>query len=311
MGAESVPSLPAGNGVLGRASIVVPCFDQAHFLASAVESALEQTYDDVEVIVVDDGSRDNTEEVARRFGVRVIRRRNGGLAVARNSGAVASTGEYLTFLDADDRLLREAVSKGIAELARRPQLALVFGHHRLVTYDGSFLAEWRPEPEPQDPYAALLRDNIVKMHATVVYRRRTLEHVGLFNPALPACEDYDLYLRVARRLPIGSHAAVVAEYRRHGGNMSNEPARMLSAVSGVLDAQLRWVWRHPELRRAYLEGRREWRRYYGTPLVEDVRRSVIVRDWRRLLQDGRVLLRWYPAGAAQLAWVAVRELAAP
>jgi hypothetical protein len=177
----------------------------------------------------------------------------------------------------------------------------VFGHHRLVTYDWSFLAEWPPAPEPRDPYAALLRDNIVKMHATVVYRRRTLEHIGLFDPMLRACEDYDLYLRVARRLPIGSHPAVVAEYRRHGGNMTNEPARMLSTVLRVLHAQRRWVRRQPELRGAYREGRREWRRYYGTPLVEHAQRSVAARDWRGLLEDGKVLLRWYPAGAAQLA----------
>ncbi len=297
------------QGVSGRASIIVPCHDQAHFLASAVESALEQTYHDVEIIVVDDGSYDNTVEVARRLGVRVIRRPNGGLAVARNSGAVASTGEYLAFLDADDRLLPDALSTGVYELARRPQLAFVFGHHRLVTYDGSFLAEWPPESEPRDPYAALLRDNIVKMHAAVVYRRRTLEHVGLFDSALPACEDYDLYLRVARRLRIGAHPAVVAEYRRHGGNMSNEPARMLSAVLRVLGAQKRWVGRRPELRRAYQEGRREWRRYYGQPLVEEARRSLAVRDWRSLLEDSKVLLRWYPAGAAQLAEELVRELA--
>jgi glycosyltransferase involved in cell wall biosynthesis len=310
MRVNSVPGLSPGNGVRGRTSIIVPCHDQSHFLGSALESALEQTYDDVEVIVVDDGSRDNTEEVARRFGVRVVRRPNGGLAAARNSGAVASTGEYLTFLDADDRLLPHAVSTGIAELERRKEIALVFGHHRLVTYDGSFLAEWLPEPEPRDPYEALLRGNTVKMHATVAYRRRTLERVGLFDLTLPACEDYDLYLRVARKLSIGSYPAVVAEYRRHAANMSNEPARMLSAVLRVLDRQKPWVRGRPELRRAYLEGRHEWLRYYGTPLVDHTRRSVASREWRQLIGNGRALLRWYPAGARRLANDMIRELEA-
>ena len=306
---EQAPRLEPGSGVSGRASIIVPCHNQAHFLASALQSAIEQTHEDVELIVVDDESNDNAGEVARRYGVRLIRRRNGGLAAARNTGALVSSGEYVTFLDADDRLLPQAVAAGIAELERRPQLGFVYGHHRLVTYDGSLLAEWLPEPEPPDPYAALLRGNVVKMHGTVVYRRRTLEKLGLFDPSLLACEDYDLYLRVARTLPVGSHPSVVAEYRRHGGNMSNQPARMLSAVMRVLNRQKPWLRGRPELHSAYLEGRRDWLRYYGTSLIEDARRSLATRDWRELSRDGRILLRWHPAGAIALAAEGLRELA--
>jgi glycosyltransferase involved in cell wall biosynthesis len=262
---------------------------------------LRQTHGDVEVIVVDDGSRDNTGEVARRLGVPVIRQPNLGLAAARNAGVAASTGEYVAFLDADDLLLPEAASRGLDELERRPELGFVFGHHRLITFEGSFLAQWAPEPEPRDAYVALLRDNIVKMHATVLYRRRTLEHFGLFDTTLGACEDYDLYLRIARHLPIGSHSAIVAEYRRHGGNLSNSPGKMLAAALRVLEAQRPWVEGRSELVGAQLEGRERWRRYYGPALIENALRNIGMRNWKGALEDCRVLVRWHPVGALKLA----------
>jgi glycosyltransferase involved in cell wall biosynthesis len=286
--------------VPGRASIIVPCRNQAHFLGSALESALGQTYDEVEVIVVDDGSWDNTEAVADRYDVSVLRQPTAGLGAARNTGATAASGEYLVFLDADDRLCPDAVRRGVDHLERRPELAFVFGHHRLITYDGSFLAEWQPEPEARDPYVELLRGNIVKMHATVTYRRPALEEIGLFDITLGACEDYDLYLRVARRLAIGSFPDVVAEYRRHGDNMSNEPRRMLRAVLRALDRQRPWVGGDPERRKAYLDGRQTWLAYYGAPLVEHARRCAAGGEWGQFGADAKVLLRCYPAGLREL-----------
>src|SRR4029450_1113854 len=97
-----------------KVSVVIPCYRQAHFLTEAIASALRQSYSNLEIIVVDDGSPDNTEEVVRRFpGVRYIRQRNQGLAAARNAGVRASTGDFVIFLDADDRLVPGAVTSGM------------------------------------------------------------------------------------------------------------------------------------------------------------------------------------------------------
>ena len=86
-------------------SVVIPCYNQAHFLGEAIESVFKQTYKHFEIVVVDDGSTDNTSEVARRYsGIRCIEQVNQGLSAARNTGIRESKGEYLVFLDADDRL---------------------------------------------------------------------------------------------------------------------------------------------------------------------------------------------------------------
>src|ERR687890_1245755 len=106
--------------VAGLVSVVIPCYNQAHFLGEAIESVLAQSYKDFEIIVVDDGSPDNTSEVAARYpGVRCVRQENQGLAGARNTGIRESKGEYLVFLDADDRLLAEALEVGVKNLEAR------------------------------------------------------------------------------------------------------------------------------------------------------------------------------------------------
>ncbi len=119
-------------------SVVIPCYNQAHFLGEAIESVLAQSYPHLEIVVVDDGSPDNTEEVAARYpGVRYVRQENQGLAAARNTGLRHSRGDYLVFLDADDRLLPEAVEAGLEHLHAHPECAFAFGKWRLIAVDGS------------------------------------------------------------------------------------------------------------------------------------------------------------------------------
>src|ERR687890_532744 len=101
----------------GKVSVVIPCYNQARFLGEAIQSVLSQGYTDLEIIVVDDGSKDGTEEVASGYAredprVRLIRRENGGLAEARNRGLAEAGGEYVVFLDSDDRLVSGALEVG-------------------------------------------------------------------------------------------------------------------------------------------------------------------------------------------------------
>src|SRR4028119_1234933 len=113
-------------GAAGLVSVIIPCYNQAYFLGEAIESVLAQSYPHFEIVVVDDGSTDNTSEVAARYpGVRCIRQENRGLAGARNEGIRHSSGSYLVFLDADDRLLPEALAVGLRHLKERPECAFV------------------------------------------------------------------------------------------------------------------------------------------------------------------------------------------
>jgi GT2 family glycosyltransferase len=248
-------------------SVVVTCYNQARFVAEAIDSATRQDYPLREVVLVDDGSDDNTaESVARLASVGYVRQDNRGLSAARNTGLHQSTGEYILFLDADDRLHPGAVSAGVAELEANRECGLVYGGFREITVDGALLHTCvRPALE-EDPYVALLRRNHIGMHATVMYRRKVLLDIGGFDESLNACEDYDVLLRVARAFPIRGHREVIADYRRHDGSMSQDLARMLRASLRVLERQRDYARVDQARLKAYRAGLSAWRAYYGRPL---------------------------------------------
>ncbi len=252
-------------------ALIVTCYNHARVLAEALESGLAQPRPFREIILVDDGSTDDTAEVASRFPqVRYLWQENRGLAAARNSGLRASTCEFLVFLDADDRLHPGAVEAGLRCLEGHPSARLAYGSFQYVlpTGETSSVAEFKDCGT--DAYLALLRDNCIAMHATVMYRRESLLAVNGFDERLRACEDYDLYLRVARDGNIACHDTIVADYRRHGGNMSRNSRLMLDTSLGVLKAQWPLVRSDPARRRAYREGVRNWQVLYGTKWAGEI-----------------------------------------
>lgn len=285
-------------------SVVIPCYNQAHFLGEAIESALAQTYPHTEIIVVDDGSADNTAAVAARYPqVRLIRQENQGLAGARNTGTHASTGKYLTFLDADDRLLPEALAIGVEHLTAHPKCTFVYGGHNLIAGDGAHLSTAHLTNIEGNAYPALLRMNYIGMHATVMYQRAFLERAGGFNASLRASEDYDLYLRLTRKFPIRCHGKIVAEYRQHGENMSRNAARMLKFTLLVLRAQHKYIKGNQQLENSYRLGMRAWQDHYGDLIAEQVGERVRTRrDWRRAARAALTLLHRHPRGFLRHAY---------
>ena len=252
--------------------------------------------------MVDDGSTDNTSEVAGSYeGVRLIRQENRGLAEARNTGIKHSEGDYLVFLDADDRLLPEALEAGIECFDSHPECAFVCGHHRLIAEDGFVVSEWSPhEAVSDDYYEELLRGNFIAMHATVMYQRDIFDAVGDFDGSLNACEDFDLYLRIARRFPIYYHANLVAEYRRHDENMSQDPGKMLETALAVHRTQWKYAKDNDVYKVAYRAGVKYWQNWYGDQLVERMRARVHDEDWKGAEADVSSLRRLYPQGLALL-----------
>lgn len=245
-------------------SVVIPCHGHARYLGDAIVSAQRQTHEAIEVVVVDDGSPDDTAEVASRHdGVVLVRQANAGLSAARNAGLAAASGDLVVFLDADDRLRPDGVAAGVRELEAQPAFAFVAGSHVRVDDAGHQLpvshGHWA---EDDDAYTALLRSNWIGMHAAVLYRREAVEEAGGFEPSLDACEDYDLYLRIARLHPIGRHGHVVAEYRRHGANLSDDVALMMAHVLVVLGRQLPHVVDDAERFAALREGLWNFSTYY-------------------------------------------------
>lgn len=279
-----------------QVSVVIPCFAQAHFLSDAIESVLGQTFSDYEIIVIDDGSPDDVRAVVERFpGVRFIAQENRGLSQARNRGLAECTGTYLVCLDADDRLLPNALAAGVRAFAQRPDCGFVWGHRRLINARGEPIpGEIRTMPG-EARYEMLLRQNIVGPPVTVMFRRAVLTELGGFAAEQHHSEDYEMYLRVARRFPTWSHQELIAEYRVHDASMSRNYRGMLAGNLLALDRQKAFVGSDPALLRALREGRRlAWEREDCGPRLDELSRNVRSGRWLDALRGGSALLFKYP-----------------
>lgn len=278
-------------------SVVIPCFNQVRYLRDAIESVVKQSYTRHEIVVVDDGSTDDSARIPLEYSeIKLICQNNRGLSAARNAGLAASVGEYVVFLDADDRLLPEALESAVACIEAQPECAFVYGRYELIGVDGEPLSSSPVRRTIGDYYLDLLRYNYIGMHATVMYRRSLLEAVGGFNTSLRACEDYDLFLRIARLHPIRAHDGVVAQYRQHGANMSRNAGLMLKSSLFVLRSQQKHIRRDKEVLKAYRQGLENWREYYGSRLLKSLGSSAHDRKWKLVIVGVLTLLRYHPSG---------------
>ncbi|QEC51210.1 glycosyltransferase involved in cell wall biosynthesis [Anseongella ginsenosidimutans] len=239
-------------------SVIIPCFNQGHYLAEAIDSVLGQDHRNLEVIVVDDGSSDLTRDVAGRYPtVKYAHQANQGLSAARNTGIDLSSGKYLVFLDADDWLLPGGIPANLAFLAQNKEAGFVSGSHRKVNASGQVIEKETALPGA-NPYLELLQGNYIGMHGAVMYPRWVFGRFR-YDTSLKACEDYDLYLKIAREYPIVHHAACIAAYRIHNTNMSGSIPFMLGAVLNVLDRQ---QVNTEEEKKCLENGRSNWINYY-------------------------------------------------
>ena len=256
------------SGGVPTVAVVVNTYNQATFLADALDSIFAQSRQPDEVIIIDDGSTDDAWGIAQRYrDADYVRQDNAGLAAARNTGLLRAKSQFIVFLDADDRLLPHALEQGLTTFGEMPDCAFVYGGHRVVDVKFRPTGSDRFDPVGEDPYCDFLRFNPIGMHATVMYRRNLLVQAGGFSADLSACEDYDVYLRLSRAYPIGSHPQIVAEYRIHGLNMSRDSRAMLSAVLVVLDRQKAVAAETAKTAAAWRDGRRIWRDHYGNEVI--------------------------------------------
>jgi glycosyltransferase involved in cell wall biosynthesis len=282
-------------------SVVIPCYGQAHYLGDAIESVLAQTYPHLEIVVVDDGSMDNASSIASRYpGVRCVREDNAGMAEARNVGIRSTNGDFLLFLDADDRLLPEAVEAGLRALEQRPECAAAIGTYRRTSHDGKPLETHAQPVVDEDQYGQLMRDNWAGFPARALYRRSLFEHVRTFDPELDAAADFGFNLAVVREFPVAGHPTLVAEHREHGRNSSGDAGRMLVQTLAAMRRQRPYVKGDPDLRQAHREGVRHWKRYYGDLLAAQARRSRREHRFGDALREAALLARYRPGALPRL-----------
>ena len=275
----STPAAGSAPPQANLVSVVIPCYNHAQFLQQAIESVLAQSYSNFEIIVVDDGSTDDTAEVVRRCSpVRYVYQENAGRSSARNTGLRDSRGEFLVFLDADDRLLPHALGVGVSCMREHPECAFVSGHCRVIDSNGAILPSPRQLQVENEHYLKLLRGgSYIWNPAVVLYQQQIFDFVHGFDPAVMPVEDYDLYLRITRDFPVYSHNQVIAEYRQHRSNTSRDVSVMESAALAAHEAQWHFVKANSHYREAYDAGTRFWQNDY--PLQQMVSRvREVVRE---------------------------------
>ncbi len=200
-------------------SVLIPCYNGLPFVVETVQSVVDQADDGVECVVVDDGSTDGSaDELERRFGraVRVVRQPNGGPSAARNRALAESQSELVIWLDADDHLAPDTLAARRAAFVDNPQLELHFGQVEVVNIDTGE-RETTPRPPCDQSYmetALLAHRNLPHLNG-VTFRRTALERVGVFDPAFPICQDYDLLIRACAVL-CWKFVETVFSYRRVG-----------------------------------------------------------------------------------------------
>ena len=182
-----------------KVSVIIPTYNRAEFLRNAIDSVLAQTYHDFELLVVDDGSTDQTRELVAGYGDQLIAlfQANRGVSSARNLGIRAATGELVAFLDSDDAWLPEKLAWQVAIMDQHPDLQLCHTEEIWIRRG----VRVNPKKKHQKyagyifPYCLPL---CVISPSSVMLRRTLFETVGYFDENLPACEDYDLWLRITK-----------------------------------------------------------------------------------------------------------------
>jgi glycosyltransferase involved in cell wall biosynthesis len=233
------PDRTAGSRPL--VSVVIACFNHAQFLSEAIETVMAQTYAPIEIVVVDDGSTDNTAEVAKRYPVRLIQQPNQGLAAAGNAGIGASHGEFVMRLDADDRLKSTYVEETLKPLQHDPTIDFVYTQ---VEYFGARIGTYAVEEF--DPETLAERNYI---HASALMRRTSFDAVGGYKLDMRGlrCEDWDLWLSFAE---MGLRGKLIArpllQYRQYSGpSMVTIDFRSLAGLRRELAIMSRLHEHHP------------------------------------------------------------------
>ena len=310
-GGPTPRGVPAGAAAAPRAdrlpvTVVIPTYNRAALLADTLRSVLEQQPRPAEVIVVDDGSADDTAaRVAPLVSgghVRYVAQANAGLSAARNTGLAAASSDYVLFLDDDDLLLPGALATLVGEAGRCPEAAMIAG--RCLPF------EEEPPPPPQEPAAAASDDmeleafllwNQLYTAGQVLLRRAALQSAGGFDVRLRAVEDWDMWLRL-----LGSHrgrwtSVPTLAYRQHGGGMSRNIARMYRFSRRVARRHLA---RLPSERRAALRALSyaQLRSGHADGMARMRRAAAARGDWRRVGEaTGMLVLAWASELGARVA----------
>ena len=254
-----------------KVTVIIPTYNYGHFLGEAIQSVLDQSLQEWELIVVDDGSTDNTREVVAAFAdprIHYVHQQNRGNPAARNAALRLATGEYVAFLDADDMWFPEKLDKQVAQLDRLPPtVGLVYGDVYLFNNeDGTIIRSFLQGRRP--PQGRILRELLdtegwfISDTGSLI-RREVFQRVGLYDESLWWYEDWEMWVRIAAAYEVAAMDEPVARCRRHSANLSKAPegmyrhgeaARRKVMASYPLSRQERRALQHNRAHHEYLYG---------------------------------------------------------
>ncbi len=227
-----------------RLSVVMPVRDGARWLGEAIESIVSQTFSDLELLVIDDGSTDETPQIlnawSRRDGrIRLLRQHDPGLVAALNYGLANARGPFLARLDADDLAAPERLERQIRVLENEPSIGLLGSWAQRTDERGRLRGYLRPETDPKKLADILTRANPF-VHSTIMLRTEIARRLGGYRAAFEAAEDYDLWLRMSEVTSLANLPEPLVQYRRHEANVTAQKA-IRQSFSVRLAQRAAWV----------------------------------------------------------------------
>ncbi len=235
-----------------KVSVIVPAYNVSKYIQYALASLEKQTFSDFEVLIIDDGSTDDTAAVVQKFcqrdnRFRLLKKQNGGLSSARNYGIRHARGEYIALLDGDDVYHRDKIATHVARLYNQPDVGVVYSASRTIRDDGkpTFIS-LSGKPVHPNPMLALLCKNFVGHGSNAVFRRCLISEVGGFDENLCSWEDVDLWLRIAATQKWGFYREkrVLCYYRVRPSGLSFNLVQMRNSGAIVIETAYQ---RSPEL----------------------------------------------------------------
>ncbi len=186
-----------------RVSVIIPTYNRGWIIKEAIDSVLSQDYRDFELIVVDDGSTDNTDDILNSYreDIIVFRQKNQGVSAARNRGLAEASGRFIAFLDSDDLWLPQKLSRQVEFFNKNPDAQICQTEETWIRKG----VRVNPKKRHKKPWGMIFEPSLalcLVSPSAVMIRRSLFEKVGGFDETLPACEDYDLWLRISCRYPV-------------------------------------------------------------------------------------------------------------
>jgi len=217
------------NPAPAKVSVVIPVYNGTNYLCEAIDSVLAQTYPNIELIVVDDGSTDGTRVLIESYGKRLTGyyKKNGGIASALNYGIQRANGAYIAWLSHDDQFLPEKITRQIQFLAEHPEFQACYTDFKIIDIENTVIQHYRASWQPKERMVrSLFRDMYIN-GSTILISRACFDAVGLFDEDLPHTQDLEMWCRLANQFAVGHIAEALVLRRDHPAQLSRKVSQQV------------------------------------------------------------------------------------